>query len=79
MKAVFEELNGNLAVFVVDNVSKMYHIEAAKLPKSARVGDVFEVELVGEDLKILDKLSEERKRREQANRLKREELLRRKK
>lgn len=79
MKAVFEELNGNVAVFVVDNLSKMYHVEAAKLPEGTREGDVFEVEVAGDELVILEKLPEEREHRLQANRLKREELLRRKK
>ena len=79
MKAVFEELNGHVAVFVVDNLSEMYPVEAVKLPEDAREGDVFEVKLADDELVILEKLPEERERRLQANRLKREELLRRKK
>ena len=78
MKAVYEELNGDLAVFIVDNVSKTFHVNAAELPKDAEPGDVFEVEIrMDEELKLGSKLPTERKRREQSARAKREALLKR--
>jgi len=78
MKAVFEEINGEYAVFIVDNVLKMYHLSASKLPPSTKIGDVFEVEITEDDqLNLLNKLPEERMQREQAARAKREALLKR--
>lgn len=79
-KAVFEELNGDMAVFIVDDVKKPYHITVSKLAEDVKLGDVFEVELADdESLKLGTKLPEERKRREDSSRAKREKLLKRKK
>jgi len=78
MKAVFEELNGDTAVFVVDEKKKPYYLDVSELPADISTGDVFEVEIAaGEALKLGDKLPAERKRREEVSRAKREELLRR--
>lgn len=79
MKAVFEELNGDIAVFVVDDVSRAYYLDVAELPKGSATGDVFAVEIVDDEKLILsDKLPAERERREKSSRAKREELLKRK-
>lgn len=78
MKAVFEEINGDLAVFIIDNVQKVYHLSAADLPLDARAGDVFEVEIeADEKLKLLKKLPEERNQRLESAKAKREALLKR--
>lgn len=78
MKAVFEEINGDLAVFIVDDAQKPYFISASDLPAETTTGDVFEVEIeADEKLKLLKKLPEERKRREQSAKSKREALLKR--
>lgn len=78
MQAVFEEVNGVWAVFVVDEVAKTFHIKAADLPSDAETGDVFEVEIEADDqLKLGSKLPNERQRREQSARAKREALLKR--
>lgn len=78
MKAVYEELNGEMAVFIVDSINKFYHVPAANLPADAETGDVFEVEICGNHLRLLEKLPEEKKRRLDKNRAKREALLKRK-
>lgn len=79
-KAVFEELNGDLAVFIVDDAKRPYHVNVSNLPEDATLGDVFEVEITTDDLlKIGKNLPAERKRREAMNQSKREKLLRRKK
>jgi len=78
MKAVFEELNGDTAVFVVDDRKEPYYLDVSELPKNISTGDVFEVDLKTDGtLKLGDKLTDERKRREEASRAKREELLKR--
>jgi hypothetical protein len=78
-KAVFEELNGDIAVFIVDDVKKPYHLDVSELPAGILVGDVFEVELASDQtLKLGEILPEERKRREEVSRSKREQLLKRK-
>lgn len=78
MKAVFEEINGDLAVLIVDDAQKPYFISASDLPAETTTGDVFEVEIeADEKLKLLKKLPEERKRREQSAKSKREALLKR--
>lgn len=78
MIAVFEEVNGQYAVFLVEDFSKTYHLHVSKLPKDASPGDVFEVGINEQDeLEILQVLNEERDRRQELNRLKREALKRR--
>lgn len=80
MRVVFEELNGDTAVFVPDEETKLYHLKKNKLPKDSAVGDVFEAEIKNNgNLKLLKKLPEERKKREQSAEEKRAELLKRKK
>ena len=78
MKAVYEERSGDLAVFVADNEAKTYDVAVSELPDGAEIGDVFEVEETADGaLRLLRNLPAERARRLEANRLKREELLRR--
>lgn len=78
MIAVFEEVNGQYAVFLVEDLSKTYHLHVSKLPMDASPGDVFEVGINEQDeLKLLRALNEERDRRQELNRLKREALKRR--
>ncbi len=80
MKAVFEELNGEIAVFLVEELRRTVQLERSNLPADAQVGDVYEVEWQGDaPLQLLQKLPKERQRREEAARKKREELLRRNK
>ena len=43
MKAVYEELNGEMAVFLVEELKRTVQIEQSKLPADARVGDSYEV------------------------------------
>lgn len=79
-KAVFEEVNGDLAVFIVDNVKNPYHVKVSELPEGSSTGDVFEVKLLeGDTLHLIDKLPTERKKREASSRTKREQLLNRNK
>ena len=79
MKAVYEELNGNLAVFIVDDIPKTYHMPVGRLPADAQVGDVFAVNVDGHDITLLEKLPHEREARLKSARAKREALLKRKK
>lgn len=77
MRAVFEEVNGEYAVFLVEELSKTYSFQTSKLPRNATVGDVFEVRVDQDDtIEIIQNLPEERKQREESNRLKREALKR---
>ena len=78
MKAVYEELNGDIAVFLVEELKRTVSINQSKLPADARVGDIYEVEWNADaQLQFLNKLPDERARREASNRKKREMLLRR--
>ena len=79
MKAVYEELNGDMAVFIVDDVQKTYHMPVGKLPADAEIGDVYAVKVIGNEIVLLEKLPHEREARLKSARAKREELLRRKK
>lgn len=79
MKAVYEEKIGHLAVFIVEDLEKTFHIPLKELPNDANTGDVFLVEVLDNHLRLLKNLPDERDQRLKANRLKREELLRRKK
>lgn len=80
MKAVYEELNGDIAVFLVEDLNRTIQIRQSKLPADARVGDIYEVEWNADaQLQFLYKLPEERRRREDSARKKREALLRRSK
>ena len=80
MKAVYEELNGEMAVFLVEQLKRTVQIEQSKLPADARVGDIYEVEWNADaPMQFLEKLPDERVRREDSARKKREALLRRKK
>ena len=78
-KAVYEELNGEMSVFIVDGISKIYHIPVSNLPADANLRDVYEVEVQGAELHLIKKLPGERETRLEANRLKRAELLKRRK
>lgn len=78
MKAVLDEINGAVAVFVVDEPAKTFYQNVASLPAGARVGDVFAVNLRADDTFALGEiLPNERKRREASSRAKRAELLKR--
>ncbi len=78
MKAVFEEVNGDIAVFLVEELKRTVSINQSKLPADARIGDIYEVEWNADaQLQFLNKLPDERARREASNRKKREMLLRR--
>lgn len=80
MKAVFEEINGDYAVFIVDDAENPYHLSKSELPDGTISGDVFEVEIdSNKHLKLLEKLPEERQRREASAKSKREQLLKRNK
>lgn len=79
MKAVYEELNGNIAVFIVDDIKKTYHKRIGELPANAQVGDVFAIKVTDNEITLLEKLPYEREARLKSARAKREELLRRKK
>lgn len=78
MKAVFEEINGDYAVFIVEELKKSYHLDKADLPKNTVNGDIFEVEIGSKDeLKLLERLSKETKSRKASAQSKRELLLKR--
>lgn len=79
VKAVFEEVNGDVAVFIVEEVKKTYHKSVSDLPTDAQVGDVFEVEIAGDELRLVEDLPAEKEARLKSNQAKREELLKRKK
>lgn len=79
MKAVYEELNGEIAVFIVDDIQKNYHKRLEQLPADAEVGDVYRVSLEGDSITLIQKLPDERNARLKSARAKREELLKRKK
>lgn len=78
MIAVFEEVNGEYAVFLVEELSKTYHLHLSKLPSDANPGDLFKVGINAHDeLELGQELKAERDRRQESNRLKREALKRR--
>jgi hypothetical protein len=78
MKAVLDEMNGEVAVFVLDEVKEIFHEAKADLPADTKVGDVFEVQVRQDgQYELGQKLSEERQRRENSIRAKREQLLKR--
>lgn len=78
LKAVFEEINGDVAVFIVDDVQKPYFVSVSDLPDEITLGDVYEVEIAADEkLRLLKKLPKERKRREESAKSKREALLKR--
>ena len=78
MKAVFEEINGEYAVFLVEELGKTFHVDRVDLPEDAVNGDVFEVEIGSKDeLKLLERLSKETKSRKASAQSKRELLLKR--
>ena len=79
MKAVYEELNGDIAVFIVDDIQKTYHKRLEQLPTDAEVGDVYNVSVSGDLLTLLEKLPDERDARLQSARAKRQQLIKRKK
>lgn len=79
MKAVFERHDGKIATFLLEDIQKCHTISYQKIQKDLEVGDVVEVKLEGDELIILEKLPEERKRREDRIRQKREKLLKRSK
>lgn len=77
MKAVYEELHGNEAVFILDDVAKVYHVDVSLLPEGAVAGDVFQVQIEGASLVIGEKLDNEREKRLLSAQEKREQLLKR--
>lgn len=78
MKAVFEEINGEYAVFLVEELGKTFHVDRVDLPEDAVNGDVFEVEIdFDNQLKLLEKLPDETMTRKASAQLKRKKLLER--
>ena len=78
MKAVFEEINGEYAVFLVEELGKTFHVNRVDLPEDAVNGDVFEVEIdFDNQLKLLEKLPDETMTRKASAQLKRKKLLER--
>ena len=78
MIAVFEEVNGQYAVFLVEDLSKTYHLHISKLPLDASPGDLFKVRINEHaEIELGQELREERDRRLESNRMKREALKRR--
>lgn len=78
MKAVFEEINGEYAVFLVEELGKTFHVNRVDLPEDAVNGDVFEVEIdFDNQLKLLEKLPDETMNRKASAQLKRKKLLER--
>lgn len=78
MIAVFEEVNGQYAVFLVEDLSRKYHLHLSKMPLDANPGDLFNVIINERDEIVLGRqLRDERERRKERNRIKREALKRR--
>lgn len=78
MKAVFEEVNGEYAVLLLEELKRTYSIPQKELPSGAKIGDIFEVELTAQnEIQFQRKLLKERSLRENGNRAKREALKRR--
>ena len=53
MKAVYEEKIGHLAVFIVEDLEKTFHIPLKDLPSNANTGDIFLVEVLDNHLRLL--------------------------
>lgn len=78
MIAVFEEVNGQYAVFLVEDLSKKYHLHLSKLPEHSAPGDLFEIKINrNNEIELGRELRDERDRRKESNRMKREALKRR--
>ncbi len=78
MIAVFEEVNGQYAVFLVEDLSKKYHLHLSKMPQDANPGDVFQISINEHDkIELGQQLRDERDQRKERNRLKREALKKR--
>lgn len=78
MKAVLDEINGEIAVFALDEVHDIFYKATDELPAGTTVGDVFEIHPLENGLYYLGKkLPAERAKREKSNRAKREALLKR--
>lgn len=78
MRAVFEEVNGQYAVFLVEDLSRKYHLHLSKLPQNVNLGDLFQVKInEHNEIELGAELTEERDRRRESNRMKREALKRR--
>lgn len=78
MIAVFEEVNGQYAVFLVEDLAKNYHLHLSKMPPNANPGDLFKVSINEQDeIELGQQLRDEKERRQERNRMKREALKRR--
>lgn len=78
MIAVFEEVNGQYAVFLVEDLSRKYHLHLSKLPEYSVPGDIFEVAInEHNEIELGQELRDERDRRKESNRKKREALKKR--
>lgn len=75
MKAVFEESDGKIATFVIDEMQKTYTAPHKNLPKGLEIGDIVEVRIENNQLVFLKILPIERRKREARIRQKREQLL----
>ncbi|API89124.1 hypothetical protein BKP56_07595 [Marinilactibacillus sp. 15R] len=79
MKVVFESLENNLAKLVPDSKSDEIIVRKEMLPKGCKIGDVLEIEQSDKDAEVSVKiLRSETKKRFQANKEKRQRLLKRK-
>ncbi|SEK29040.1 Protein of unknown function [Carnobacterium iners] len=79
MRAIFEELENNIARLIPDNGSNPIEVKKWELPDEARIGDVFEIHYKC-DQQIIEKIyliPNERIRRLEKMKLKREALLKR--
>lgn len=78
MIAVFEEVNGQYAVFLVEDLSRKYHLHVSKIPLDANPGDLFKVSINEfNEIELGQQLRDERDQRQASNRMKREALKRR--
>lgn len=78
MIAVFEEVNGQYAVFLVEDPPEKYHLHVSKLPEDASPGDLFQITISNlHEIELGKQLKDERDQRKESNRMKREALKRR--
>lgn len=82
MRAIFEELEGEIARLIPDNGNDPIEINRDRLPEDARLGDVFEVYYQSKEMNSIAKIvliPNERTKRLENMKSKREALLKRSK
>lgn len=77
MYAVLEEIENNLATLILDSKEPPIIVPVTHLPYPYQIGDVFLVEKQGQQWVIISNEGEEKQRRLEANKNKRERLLKR--